>query len=464
MPGLRVLRDTKIQAAVIRWPAFGVTSMTSAKFPVWLRFFLLIGVGFFAAGAGFFAYRYYTRPVTLSVAVGSIDGEAAKAMSALASEFVSTNAPVRLKVIDSGTALEAANAFAAGKVDLAVVRGDVGDLSQAQAVVVVSHVVVLIIAPPGSSIDSMDSLKGHTVGVVGGVANPKIVDVLTKEYDLARANFKNIALTDVKQAIQSKEVSALLVAIPLAEKYLSLVRGFFQLDHKKVPVLIPIDSAGAIAEAERAYESFDVPKGTLRGSPPVPEDDLTTLRTSLYLVAQKKLGTDLVTSLTEAIMSARRNLLREQPIFAQITAPSTDQDAYLPLHPGAAAVYNSTTQSFMDEYGNWIYLTPMVLGGAATMLAAAWKFLGVGKPATQGPLDSLYALARRIRKVDTEAELSDIEDEIDGILKAERAKSTAGDESAVDDTTLNVAAHRLESLIHDRRTLIAKGPAVASAA
>jgi hypothetical protein len=171
-----------------------------------------------------------------------------------------------------------------------------------------------------------------------------------------------------------------------------------------------------------------------------------------------------VTSLTEAIMSARRNLLREQPIFAQITAPSTDQDAYLPLHPGAAAVYNSTTQSFMDEYGNWIYLTPMVLGGAATMLAAAWKFLGIGNRATEGPLDSLYALARRIRKVEAEAELSDIEEEIDGILKAERAKSAAGDESAVDDATLNVAAHRLESLIHDRRTLIAKRPAVASTA
>jgi len=287
---------------------------------------------------------------------------------------------------------------------------------------------------------------------------------LTKEYDLVPANFKNIALTDVKQAIQSKQVSALLVAIPLAEKYLSLVRGFFQLDHKKIPVLIPIDSAAAIAEAERAYESFDIPKGAVRGSPPVPDDDLTTLRVSLYLVANKKLGTDLVTSLTQAIMSARRNLLREQPIFAQITAPSTDQDAYLPLHPGAAAVYNSTTQSFMDEYGNWIYLTPMVLGGAATLLAAAWKFLGVGKPATQGPLDSLYALARRIRNVGSEAELSTIEEEIDEILTAEHAKSANGDETAVDDATLNVAAHRLESLIHDRRALLAKRPAIASAA
>ena len=106
-----------------------------------------------------------------------------------------------------------------------------------------------------------------------------------------------------------------------------------------------------------------------------------------------------------------------------------------------------------------------MLGGVATMLAAAWKFLGIGGPVTrEGPLDSLYALARRTRRVDTEAELQDIEEEIDTILKAERAKSAAGDESAVDDATLNVAAHRLESLIHDRRTLLAKRPAVASAA
>jgi hypothetical protein len=105
-----------------------------------------------------------------------------------------------------------------------------------------------------------------------------------------------------------------------------------------------------------------------------------------------------------------------------------------------------------------------VLGGAATLLAAAWKFLGIGNRPTVGPLDSLYALSRRIRKVKAEAELSDIEEEIDSILAAERAKSAAGDESAVDDATLNVAAHRLESLIHDRRTLIAKGPGVASAA
>ena len=436
--------------------------MNTIKLPLWVRVVMIAGIAVLAAGAGLFGYRYYTRPVTLTVAVGSIDGEASKAMSTIASRLVTINAPVRLTVIDTGTAMAAAQTFSSGKADLAVVRGDVGDLSQAQAVVVVSHIVALVIAPPGSPIDAIDKLKGRVVGVIGAETNSKLLEVLSKEYGLIRTKvFKDVTLTDARHALQSKEISALLVVIPLSQKYLSLVRGLFQDGPKTLPVLISITSAGAIAETERAYESFDVPKGTLRGAPAVPDDDLTTVRTALYLVANKKLSSDLITSLTQTIMNVRRDLLVEQPIFAQITAPSTDADAYLALHPGAAAFYNGTQQSFMDEYGNWIYLTPMILGGMATVLAAAWKFLGIGPFATDGPLDALYALVRRIRKANTDAELGTIEDEIDEILKAQRAKAAAGDETAVDAATLNVAAHRLENLIHDRRQILANGNVVA---
>jgi TRAP-type uncharacterized transport system substrate-binding protein len=439
--------------------------MASIKLPLWLRALLIVVAFILAGAAGLFGYRYYTRPTTLTVAVGSIDGEAAKAMSAIASHLVTINAPVRFNVVDTGTALDAAKAFAAGKVDLAVVRGDVGDLSQGGSVVIVARVVALLVAPPGSSIDSIAALKGHTVGVIGEEANSRLIDTLSKEYGLVRAKtFKDVALADARHALQTKEISALLVVIPLSEKYLALVRGLFQQNPKLSPTLISIDSAGAIAEADRAYESFDVPKGTLRGNPPVPDDDLTTLRTSLYLIANKKLGKDLVATLTQTIMKVRRELLAEQPIFAQIAAPSTDADAFLPLHPGAANFYNGNTQSFMDEYGNWIYLTPMILGGLVTVLATAWKFLGLGQSESEAPLDALYALARRIRKANTEAELAAIEEDIDNILREQRAKAAAGDETAVDATTLNVAAHRLENLIHDRRAALAKGPVIASAA
>ncbi|MDE2331980.1 MAG: ABC transporter substrate-binding protein [Bradyrhizobium sp.] len=441
--------------------------MTSIRVPFWLRLVSLLGVILLCTAAGLYGYRWYNRPVTLTLAVGSVDGEAASAMSTIANQLVSDGASVRLKVIDTGNAIESAKQFAAGHVDLAVVRGDVGDLSQAQAIVVLSHMTVLLIAPPGSSIDGIDKLKGRTVGVLGGEANAEVVDALNNTHDLARNKtvFKNLGLQDARQAVQSKQVSALLVTIPLTQKYLTQVKGFFPQGTKANPVLIPIDSAAAIVDANRAFESFDVPKGTLRGSPPVPEDDLTTLRTSLYLVARKGLSADVATSLTQSILKVRRELARENPLFAQITAPSIEADAYLPVHPGALAVYNGTTQSFMDEYGNYIYLGPMILGGIASVLAAAWKFLGIGQPQfREGPLDTLYGLARRIRGVSSDSELSVIEEEIDNILKTERLKAEAGDENAVDAATLNVVAHRLENLIHDRRAMLLAKPPIASVA
>src|SRR5258705_12545446 len=113
--------------------------MVSLKLPLWLRFVLLVGIVGLVSGASLMAYRYYTRPVTLTISVGSIDGEAAKAMSAIASRLVSTNAPVRLKVIDSGTVLEAADAFAAVKEGPARVPRGFAVPFQTQQVVVMWH-------------------------------------------------------------------------------------------------------------------------------------------------------------------------------------------------------------------------------------------------------------------------------------------------------------------------------------
>jgi hypothetical protein len=75
----------------------------------------------------------------------------------------------------TSSALEAANAFSSGKTDLAVVPSDVGDLSQAEAVILVAHAVALLVASPGSSITDITDLKRFLVGVIGGETNRKIM-------------------------------------------------------------------------------------------------------------------------------------------------------------------------------------------------------------------------------------------------------------------------------------------------
>jgi TRAP-type uncharacterized transport system substrate-binding protein len=432
-------------------------SQMAVKLPIWLRIAVVAVLAILAAAASMFAYRWYVRPVTLSIAVGSLDGEAPRIAAALASRLAEIKAPVRLKIVQTANAIESASAFSSGKTDLAVVRGDVGDLSQAQAVVVLTEAVVMLVAPPGSSITDMTGLKRTTVGVVGGDTNQKIVSVLTKTYDLDRANvaFKNLAPEGTRQALESREVRAVLFVMPLTEKYLSLVRGLFPQNAKTAPILIPIENAGAIAEKERAYESFDIPKGTLRGAPPNPADDVTTLKVSFYVVAKKSLDKDMIADLTQALISARRDLVGEFPILAQFKAPDTDAGAYLPVHPGAAEFYNGAQQGFLDRWSNVIFLAPMALGALATILAAGWQFLRSGRLYSKPQaLDSLYALAQRIRQAKQESDLSEIENEIDEVLREQRAAAPE-EENSLDAATLNVAAHRLEDLIHERRAALA---------
>ena len=203
--------------------------MNPTKLPIWLRITLVAGIAVLVAGASLFAWRWYARPTTLTIAVGSLDGEATRLVSALAGKLAQQKAPVRLNMVEAGSAADAADAFSSGKVDLAVVRGDVGDLSQAQAVAVVAHTVVLLVAPPGSAITDIAGLKRVTVGVVGGDVNKRLVKILTDEFDLTRSGitFKNLGLAEVRRAIDAKEVRAILIVMPLGEKYLSLLRGLF---------------------------------------------------------------------------------------------------------------------------------------------------------------------------------------------------------------------------------------------
>jgi hypothetical protein len=125
------------------------------------------------------------------------------------------------------------------------------------------------------------------------------------------------------------------------------------------------------------------------------------------------------------------------------------------MHPGAASFYNGNQQSFLDKWGNLIFLVPMLLGGLASAIAAARRFLRDSKAENEDdPLDHLYALGRRIRTANDDRELDDIEDEIDRVLRSQRAGGATNAEDALNVTSLNVAAHRLETLLSDRRTAL----------
>jgi TRAP transporter TAXI family solute receptor len=451
---------------LVDWEGFMIQSKKiKQRIPRWLRIALVM-VFFVASGvAGYFVYQYTTKPKTLTIAVGSVDGDAVRLLTALGTRMTATNAPVRLNVVDAGTPLGAADRFAKGQADLAIVRADLGDLGNARTVVTIAEATVLIVAPAGAGVSDMDSLRHKTIGVVGYEPNRKVIEALTREYDLAthKTVFVPLLPTQVADALKHKKVQAVMAVVPLTERYISYIRSLAQAMPKGRMVLVPIESAGAIAGIDKAYDSFDVPKGSLRGSPPLPDDDMTTLQVPYYLVANSKLDDTIVNDLAKTIMLARQSLVQQNPLLGQIAAPSTDKDAFIPIHPGAQAYFDGDETTLLDKYGDFIWYGSMALGALTSLFAAIFGFIRKDVEDPDGPpLQRIYTLMDKVDEADIDQLLA-IEKGVNRILRDELDKLAEGasEESSVNAVT--AAVRRLEYLVGQRRAELREKPSAAPA-
>jgi TRAP-type uncharacterized transport system substrate-binding protein len=426
--------------------------------PRWTRIALVFLVGTAAAGGGLLIYQYFTKPIFLTIAVGSADGEGQSLISAISARLAETNAHVRLKVVDAGNSLGASIMLSSNKAELAVVRGDTENLSDARTVLRLTQAVVLLLVPSSNGADSLGELRNVTIGVVGGENNKAVVDALKQVYqfDRAKVRFQDVPVAGSAAALSSGQANGLLAVVPITEAYLTKVKQFFQQNSAKLPAtkLIEIESAGAVANIAQYYESYDIPKGTLRGAPPIPSEDLTSLRVSFFVVASKSVNDDTIANFTHSLIDVRRDLLAEHPILAQASAPSTDADALIPIHPGAAAYYAGEQRSFLDRYSDKLYYGSMLGGSLLSIILAAWRFTA-SNSVPESMLEKLYELGDEIKHANSELELERIEGEIDNILKAELACGDSGDEADSSNmAALTLAAQRLQYLMALRRSQI----------
>ena len=147
------------------------------RMPAWLGI-VVIGTAssFWSPGAGLFGYVWYSRPTTLTIAAGSLDGEATKAgvgageagspqrMRRYASTWWKRPARLRRPICFHRTR---STSPWCGAMSAICRRRRPSSSSPTPC--------VLLVAPPGSSITDVAGLKRLAVGVVGGEMNRKVV-------------------------------------------------------------------------------------------------------------------------------------------------------------------------------------------------------------------------------------------------------------------------------------------------
>jgi TRAP transporter TAXI family solute receptor len=432
---------------------------------------MLITIAGVLAIVGMIAGGYYfaTRPVTLKVAVGPANSDDIKVVQALAQAFNQTHGYVRLKQVQTDGAAASADAMAQGKVDLAIIRGDLDVPKNAQAVATLrKNVAVLWVPPPakGTSrkaarITKISQLAGRRIGVVGRTpANVNLLKIILQQYriDPIKVDIVQFPVAEAIEAIKSQKADVYLAAGPVNSRITAEAIAASTRDGG-APTFLAIDSAEAIAQNHPVYEASEIPAGSFGGSPDRPDDEVKTISFNHHIVARKGLSDTTVSAFTRQLFAIRQQLMSEYPLAAKIETPDTDKDAVIPVHPGAAAFIDGDEKTFLDRYSDYIWWTLMALSATGSLGAWFAGHLKKDERETNTSLrERLLDMIPAARRCDSAEELDRMQDEADTIL---RDTLVCYDHGAIEEGALaafNIALEQFHNAVADRKMLLISIP------
>jgi TRAP transporter TAXI family solute receptor len=432
---------------------------------------LVIVAGILAVlGALSAGYYFAGRPEVLRIAVGPANSDDVKVVQALTQSFAQTHGHIRLRPIQTDGASASAQALADGKVDLAVIRGDLDVPKNAQAVATLrKNVAVLWVPPPakgkgkkaGPKIEKIAQLSGRRIGVVGRTpANVNLLKVILQQYgvDPNKVEIIQFPAAEAAEAIRNQKADAYIAAGPVNSKITAEAIAASVRDGG-TPTFLAIDSADAIALNHPMYEASEIPAGTYGGSPDRPEEEVKTISFSHHIVARKGLSDVTIAAFTRQLFATRQAVMAEFPLAAKIETPDTDKDAAIPVHPGAAAFVNGEEKSFLDRYSDYIWWGLMALSAMGS--AGAWfaSYLKKDERNVNTSLrDRLLEMLAAARRSDSTEELDHMQTEADDIM---RDTLKCFDDGAIEEgalTAFGIALDQFHNAVADRREVLASMP------
>jgi TRAP transporter TAXI family solute receptor len=419
-------------------------------------------------GAMTTGYYFAVRPVILRIAVGPANSDDLRVVQALSQAFIQSHSQIRLRPIQTEGATASAQMIADGRADLAIVRGDLNVPKNAQAVATLrKNVTVLWVQPAvkgkkaGAKITKIAQLAGRRIGVVGRTpANVDLLKVILQQYgvDPSKVEVVQFPTSEAVEAIRNQKADAYLAAGPVNSKITSEAVAASTRDGK-APTFLAIDSAEAIAQNHPMYEASEIPAGAFGGAPDRPEGEVKTISFSHHIVARKDISETTVAAFTRQLFAIRQTVMSEFPLAAKIETPDTDKDAFIPVHPGAAAFVDGEEKTFLDRYSDIIWWSLMALSAMGSI--GAW-FAGYLKKDDRGNnsdlRERLLDMIAAARRCDATEELDRMQAEADDILRdtLQRFEHGAIQEGAL--TSFNVALSQFHHAVADRRALLINIP------
>lgn len=403
------------------------------------------------------------QPRTLRLAVGPLGSEDARLAAGFVQGLSREKSEIRIRLVLTEGSEESAKRIDEGQAELAIVRPDIALPEQADTALIIRRSFPFFITSKDSAIGRIADLRGHRIGVVRNPqGNVALLKLVLEQYEVRSEEVEIVPLNsdEVVAAAQDKRIDTFFSISAVGSRTnnegLARLRSAWGND----PVLIPIREAAAIAARHRPIETGEILRGALGGDPPRPAENLPTIAITSRLMAAQSLDDSTVGDLVKALLGLRMTLAGELPSIQGLETPSTDKDAPLSVHSGAAAYIDGEQETFFERYGDWFYLGVMVLSVVGTGFAGLLSQESAARRRrAMAGLDRLLAMLAAIRAEENEAALVNYEHAADAVLADVLANFSQGDVDAAGLAAYRLAMDQVGRAVAERRLVLVEAQA-----
>jgi TRAP-type uncharacterized transport system substrate-binding protein len=356
---------------------------------------------------------------TLVFAVGDANSPEARFAARLAAVLRNTTSRLQLKIVTHTDSAKALAQFDHREANLAVMRTDAKIPAHSRSLAILDHDVVLLLSPSGKKIKTVAELRKKKIAVMADSdSGASFVRSVLEIPDGPNG------ISPVQMAPQGSSFDKLfssgfgaVVAIVRASRIMK-DKSYEQNAKRGAFTLNAIDAAKALARKNSALSDETIAAGTLSSSPAIPEEDVDTIGLQWLLVASSRLSPVTVGDLARTIYENKAELALPDGFASKIEPPSTDKDAFIVAHQGAAQYINDDIKSFMERYSDLIYIGAAALSIIGSIFATLYtKVTRVAPEKASELATALLDLGEDIQDATTVDELHCLQDEVEKILR-----------------------------------------------
>ena len=399
---------------------------------------------------------YFILPTWLTVAVIGQETQETKILGAYASGLYEEKKGLRLRLVEFSSYRETAEALERGTADVAVVRPDIVHPSNGLTAVILREEALIVVARGTEKIDGLGGLSGKQLGVVArDDTDLYIVDVIFHHYRVpeGQIGLVRVAPAELESGDLAKDLAALaFVATPNSEDARRIMQSVHKVFDGELSS-VALEGLEPLSMLRPGFRETTIVAGALSSNPKFPSEELKTAAISYRLVASDRLDRIPVALLVQYLIEMRPRVAREYSFVNLMKQPAGEQEmsAALPNHRGAIDYFNREQQTFMDRWGDWLWLGLFAVGGLTSIFAWVGQlFMRRRQEVIDRILDRLLGMIPEARKADA-AELKALAGEIDDLVTYAARHARWRTTAARTMSALVIALDGVRAAIADRR-------------